>query len=236
MSRRFSTGRNGYRDRLVTTAAGDVELRIPKLAPGRSSRSLLARRRRIDQALFAVVMEAYVTGTSTRKVDDLVVAMDAGSGISKSEVSRICADLDVEVTTFRDRSLTEVPFPYLFLDACFCKARIGGDRRGRASRVAAQAVVIATGVSADGRREVLGFDVRDSESGAFWTTFLRSSEIRSSSSAWVSRIAAAVFTQSTASMNSWRFIAQAACSPLITTTAVALIGWTSVLAINRMAV
>jgi transposase-like protein len=120
--------------------------------------SLLARRRRIDQALFAVVMEAYVTGTSTRKVDELVVAMGADTGISKSEVSRICADLDVEVAAFRDRSLAESAFPYVFLDACFCKARNGGDRRGRGSRVAAQAVVIATGVSADRRREVLGFD------------------------------------------------------------------------------
>ena len=173
-----TTQRNGYRDRLVTTAAGDVELRIPKLRTGSFFPSLLERRRRIDQALFAVVMEAYVTGTSTRKVDDLVVAMGADTGISKSEVSRICADLDVEVTTFRDRSLVEVEFPYVFLDACFCKARIGGDRRGRGSRVTAQAIVIATGVSADGRREVLGFDVGDSESGAFWTAFLRSLKAR----------------------------------------------------------
>ena len=170
--------RNGYRDRLVTTAAGDVELRIPKLRTGSFFPSLLERRRRIDQALFAVVMEAYVTGTSTRKVDELVVAMGADTGISKSEVSRICADLDVEVSAFRDRSLAEVAFPYVFLDACFCKARVGGDRRGRGSRVTAQAVVIATGVSADGRREVLGFDVADSESGAFWTAFLRSLKAR----------------------------------------------------------
>jgi transposase-like protein len=173
-----TTQRNGYRDRLVTTAAGDVELRIPKLRTGSFFPSLLERRRRIDQALFAVVMEAYVTGTSTRKVDDLVVAMGADTGISKSEVSRICADLDVEVTAFRDRSLVEVEFPYVFLDACFCKARIGGDRRGRGSRVTAQAIVIATGVSADGRREVLGFDVGDSESGPFWTAFLRSLKAR----------------------------------------------------------
>jgi putative transposase len=170
--------RNGYRDRLATTAAGDVELRIPKLRAGSFFPSLLERRRRIDQALFAVVMEAYVTGTSTRKVDDLVVAMGADSGISKSEVSRICAELDREVAAFRDRSLAECEFPYVFLDATFCKARIGGDRRGRGSRVAAQAVVIATGVSADGRREVLGFDVGDSEAGAFWTGFLRSLKAR----------------------------------------------------------
>ena len=84
-------------------------------------------------------------GVSTRKVDDLVAAMGADTGISKSEVSRICTDLDVEVAAFRDRSLAEVAFPYLFLDAAYCKARIGGDRRGRGSRVAAQAVVVATG-------------------------------------------------------------------------------------------
>jgi hypothetical protein len=105
--------RNGYRDRLVTTAAGDVELRIPKLRAGSFFPSLLERRRRIDQALLAVVMEAYVTGTSTRKVDNLVVAMGSDTGISKSEVSRICADLDVEVAAFRDRSLAEVAFPYV---------------------------------------------------------------------------------------------------------------------------
>jgi DNA-binding NarL/FixJ family response regulator len=142
--------RNGYRDRLLATAAGDLELRIPKLRAGSFFPSLLERRRRIDQALFAVVMEAYVTGTSTRKVDDLVVALGADSGISKSEVSRICADLDTEVAAFRDRPLAGAAFPYVFLDATFCKARVGGDRRGRGSRVAAQAVVIATGISAGG--------------------------------------------------------------------------------------
>src|ERR687897_1598275 len=170
--------RNGSRPRTLTTTAGDLELRIPKLRAGSFFPSLLERRRRIDQALFAVVMEAYVHGVSTRKVDDLVAAMGADSGISKTEVSRICADLDVEVAAFRDRSLSEVAFPYVFLDACYGKARIGGDRRGRGSRVAAQAVVVATGVSADGRREVLGFDVGDSESGAFWTGFLRTLKAR----------------------------------------------------------
>jgi putative transposase len=170
--------RNGYRDRPLTTSAGDLELRIPKLRAGSFFPSLLERRRRIDRALFAVVMEAYVTGTSTRKVDDLVAALGADSGISKSEVSRICSDLDVEVTAFRDRSLDDIAFPYVFLDATFCKARTGGDRRGRGSRVTAQAVVIATGISADGRREVIGFDVGDSESGAFWTAFLRSLRAR----------------------------------------------------------
>jgi putative transposase len=172
------THRNGHRDRLLATAAGDLELRIPKLRSGSFFPSLLERRRRIDQALFAVVMEAYVTGTSTRKVEDLVEALGADSGISRSEVSRICAGLDAEITAFRDRPLSDAVFPYVFLDATFCKARVGGDRRGRGSRVAAQALVIAIGISAGGRREVLGFDVGDSESGAFWAGFMRSLRTR----------------------------------------------------------
>ena len=100
-------------------------------------------------------------GTSTRKVDDLVKALGADTGISKSEVSRICADLDTEVAAFRDRSLADQRFPYVFLDATYGKARVN-------HRVVSQAEVIATGVVADGRREVLGFDVGDSEDGAFW--------------------------------------------------------------------
>ena len=100
-------------------------------------------------------MEAYLHGVSTRKVDDLVRALGASSGISKSEVSRICADLDEEVGGFRDRSLAEVAYPYVFLDATYCKARVN---RRVVSQVVSQAVVIATGVTADGRREVLGFD------------------------------------------------------------------------------
>jgi putative transposase len=112
-----TTQRNGHRDRVLTTAAGDVELAIPKLRVGSFFPSLLERRRRIDQALFAVVMEAYVTGTSVRKVDDLVKALGADSGISKSEVSRICAELDAEVAAFADRDLTATTFPYVFLDA-----------------------------------------------------------------------------------------------------------------------
>jgi len=125
-------------------------------------------------ALHAVVMEAYVHGVSTRKVDDLVAALGAESGISKSEVSRICGELDEEVATFNGRDLSEQAFPYVFLDATYCKARVGGDSRGKGARVVSQAVVIATGVSADGRREVLGRQVGDSESEAFWGEFLRS--------------------------------------------------------------
>jgi transposase-like protein len=106
--------RNGHRPRLLATTAGDLELRIPKLRAGSFFPSLLERRRRVDQALFAVVMEAYLHGVSTRKVDDLVRALGADSGISKSEVSRICVDLDAEVGAFRDRSLAGQVFPYVF--------------------------------------------------------------------------------------------------------------------------
>jgi len=173
-----TTQRNGHRPRTLSTKTGDVELAIPKLRAGSFFPALLERRRRIDQALFAVVMEAYVTGTSVRKVDDLVKALGADTGISKSEVSRICADLDEQVASFADRDLSETGFPYVFLDATYCKARIGGATTGKGSRVASQAVVIATGVSADGRREVLGFAVGDSEDGAFWTSFLRSLKAR----------------------------------------------------------
>ena len=163
--------RNGHRPRVLSTTAGDLELRIPKLRTGSFFPSLLERRRRVDQALFAVVMEAYLHGVSTRKVDDLVRALGADTGISKSEVSRICADLDAEVGAFRDRSLAGQAFPYVFLDATYCKARVN-------RRVVSQAVVVATGVRADGWREVLGFAVGDSEDGAFWTAFLRSLKAR----------------------------------------------------------
>jgi putative transposase len=163
--------RNGSRPRVLSTTAGDLHLRIPKLRQGSFFPSLLERRRRIDQALFAVVMEAYLHGVSTGKVDDLVKALGADTGISKSEVSRICADLDAEVAAFRDRSLAETAYPYVFLDATYCKARVN-------HRVVSQAVVVAVGVTADGHREVLGMDVGDSEDGALWTAFLRSLKAR----------------------------------------------------------
>ena len=115
--------------------------------------------------MHAVVMQAYVEGVSTRRVDDLVIAM-GGTGISRSEVSRICARLDTDVALWRTRSLDHLAFPYVFLDATFCKVRSN-------PRVVSQAVVIATGVSADGRREVLGCATGDSETEAFWTEFLR---------------------------------------------------------------
>ena len=163
--------RNGSRRRLLSTTAGDLELRIPKLRTGSFFPSLLERRRRIDQALFAVVMEAYLHGVSTRKVDDLVKALGADTGISKSEVLRICKDLDEEVGAFRDRSLADTTYPYVFLDATYCKARVN-------HRVVSQAIVVAIGVTADGRREVLGMDVGDSEDGAFWTAFCRGLKAR----------------------------------------------------------
>ncbi|UFS61116.1 IS256 family transposase [Subtercola endophyticus] len=165
------TQRNGVRQRLLTTTAGDLQLKIPKLRAGTFFPSLLERRRRVDQALFAVVMEAYLHGVSTRKVDDLVKALGADTGISKSEVSRICADLDAEVAAFRDRDLAGQAYPYVFLDATYCKARVN-------HRVVSQAIVVAVGVAADGHREVLGFDVGDSENEAFWTEFLRGLKAR----------------------------------------------------------
>jgi putative transposase len=158
--------RNGHRPRLLATPAGDVELKIPKLRTGSFFPSLLERRRRIDRALFAVVMEAYVHGVSTRKVDDLVQALGVGSGISKSEVSRICGELDRDLEAFRNRPLDHVEFPYLFADATYLKGRVNG-------RVVSRAVVVATGVTATGDREVLGVAVGDSEDGAFWTAFLQ---------------------------------------------------------------
>jgi transposase-like protein len=166
-----TTHRNGNRSRLLSTKAGDVNLQIPKLRQGSFFPSLLEPRRRIDKALWAVVMEAYVYGVSTRKVDDLVQALGIEAGISKSEVSRICAELDAVVAEFRDRPLGHVEFPYVFLDATYVKAHEG-------AKVVSKAIVIATGVARTGDREVLGLAVGDSEDGAFWTAFLRSLRAR----------------------------------------------------------
>jgi transposase-like protein len=161
-----TTHRNGSRSRVLSTKTGDVELRIPKLRSGSFFPALLEPRRRIDRALWAVVMEAYVHGVSTRKVDDLVAALGIDAGISKSEVSRICGELDGVVATFRDRPLGHTRFPYVFLDATYVKAHDGPS-------VVSKAIVIATGVTETGDREVLGLAVGDSEDGAFWTAFLR---------------------------------------------------------------
>jgi transposase-like protein len=165
------THRNGSRTRLLSTKAGDVELRIPKLREGSFFPALLEPRRRIDRALWAVVMEAYVHGVSTRKVDDLVQALGIEAGVSKSEVSRICGELDGVVGAFRERPLDHTTFPYLFLDATYVQAHQG-------ARVVSKAVVVATGVTGSGEREVLGLAVGDSEDGAFWAAFLRSLRAR----------------------------------------------------------
>lgn len=165
------TERNGTRPKLLATKAGDVELRIPKLRKGSFFPSILEPRRRIDQALYAVVMEAYVHGVSTRSVDDLVVALGADSGISKSEVSRICEQLDETVGAFRTRPLDHTAFPYLYLDATYLHVR---NKPGKGGQVVSMAVVVATGIAADGSREVLGLDVGDSEDETFWRCFLLS--------------------------------------------------------------
>src|SRR5687767_10318057 len=168
------TDRNGSRTRLVATRAGDVELRIPKLRRGSFFPAILEPRRRIDQALYAVVMEAWVNGVSTRAVDDLVAALGIGTGISKSEVSRICAGLDEQVEAFRTRTLHHTTFPYVFLDATYLHVRRpgpGGQPAG--GQVTSMAVVVATGVTATGGREILGVDVGDSEDEVFWRGFLR---------------------------------------------------------------
>jgi putative transposase len=162
------TDRNGSRPRLVATQAGDIQLRIPKLRKGSFFPSILEPRRRIDQALYAVVIEAYVNGVSTRSVDDLVAALGVESGISKSEVSRICAGLDEVVGAFRTRRLDHIEFPYVYLDATYLHVR------NAASQVTSMAVVIATGICATGEREVLGVDVGDSEDEVFWRGFLKS--------------------------------------------------------------
>ncbi len=168
-----ATERNGHRPRVVSTKAGDLQVGIPKLREGSFFPSLLEPRRRIDQALYAVIMEAYVSGVSTRSVDDLVAAMGIDSGISKSEVSRICAGLDERVHAFRNRTLGHVEFPYVYLDATYVHVR--DDALGQ---VVSRAVVVATGITAQGGREVLGVDIGDSEDETFWTAFLRSLKTR----------------------------------------------------------
>ena len=159
--------RNGYRERRWDTRAGTIDLAVPKLREGTYYPAwLLTHRRRAEQALASVIAQAYIEGVSTRRVDDLVKAMGI-EGISRSEVSRLAAELDAKVDEFRQRPLDAGPYRYLWIDALTQKVREGG-------RVVNVSAVVATAVTIEGRREIVGFDIITSETTAGWTSFLRS--------------------------------------------------------------
>ena len=159
------TYRNGYRTRDWDTRVGTLQLKIPKLREGSFLPSLIEPRRRAEKALVAIVQEAYISGVSTRKVEDLVQALGIES-MDKNRVSRLCEELDEHVQAWRNRPL-ELEFPVIWLDAIYIKVRVN-------HRVVNQAVVVAVGVNANGEREILGVDVGPSEESSFWTQFLRS--------------------------------------------------------------
>ena len=156
--------RNGYRERTWDTRAGSVELKIPRLRQGSYFPEFLEPRRTAEKALTAVIQEAYVQGISTRSVDDLVKTLGM-TGVSKSQVSRLCGEIDDKIATFLNRPL-EGDWPYVWLDATYVKVRQQG-------RIVSVAVIIAVGVNGDGRREVLGMTIGASEAETFWTEFLR---------------------------------------------------------------
>lgn len=161
------THRNGYRERAWDTRVGTIDLAIPRVRDGSYFPSLLEPRRRAERALLAVVQEAYVAGVSTRRVDDLVRTLGI-DGISRSQVSRMCAALDAEVEAFRRRPLTGEAYPYLWLDATYVKVR-------EANRVVAMACLVATGVARSGERRVLGLELAPgNDEGSAWPAFVRS--------------------------------------------------------------
>src|SRR5215471_13280773 len=187
--------RNGTRERTWDTRVGTIELQVPRVRDGSFFPSLLEPRRRAERALVGVVQEAYIQGVSTRRVDDLVQALGM-QGISKSQVSRLCAELDAEVEQFRTRKLVG-PYPYVWLDGTFVKVRDNG-------RVVSQAIVIAIGVTSAGEREVLGLDVGPTESGAFWLGI-----VPKSAQEMVGATIRTVFVQpdATSARKTWRTVA-----------------------------
>ncbi len=164
-----TTQRNGYRHRAFDTRLGTLDLKIPKLRKGSYFPGFLEPRRTTEQALVAVIQEAWIQGVSTRKVDDLVQAMGM-NGISKSQVSELCKGIDVRVNSFLERPI-EGEWTYLWLDATYLKVRENG-------RIVSVAAIIATGVNTDGRREILGLGLGPSEAAVFWLGFLRGLEKR----------------------------------------------------------
>src|SRR5918997_1003468 len=160
-----TTWRNGYRERTLNTRLGPLNLKIPKLRTGSYFPPFLEARKTTERALVAVIQEAWVAGVSTRKVEDLVQAMGM-SGISKSQVSKLCKEIDERVSSFLERPL-EGEWPYLWLDATYLKQRQGG-------RIVSVAVIIAVAANTEGRREIIGLSVGQSEAAPFWIDFLRS--------------------------------------------------------------